>query len=264
MSRNVPILLYHRVGDPDGSFMDEFTVSPAIFAEQMDWIRRNGWHPTTLENVVAPGVSLPKRSLVITFDDGFASNREHAWPVLRRHGFPSATFIVTERLGSYNRWDGPTRDSYPLLSSEEVALADAGLMTFHSHSATHPDLRSLADDWNALRKEVEHSRDSLASVKNTGRFFAYPFGCWSPEVVDRVAKAGYLGACTCIEGLNSPYTNPYLLRRVEIHESDVGWKLWLKLYLGRDILRRLRVRMARVSHYMSGLRRNRNPDAEPA
>ena len=60
----------------------------------------------------------PEHSLVLTFDDGFASNREHAWPVLERNGFPSATFVVTDYLGGYNIWDGPSRASYSFIISE--------------------------------------------------------------------------------------------------------------------------------------------------
>ena len=236
MIQKIPILLYHRVGQRDGSFMDEYTVSPEIFAEQMDTIERYGWRPTKLENVLGTkAFTTPKRSLVITFDDGFASNREHAWPILQRYAFPSATFIVTDCLGSYNRWDGPPRACYPLLSAKDLAAADPTLMSFHSHTATHPDLTVLTHDLESLRRELDHSRRFLAEQGAFGQLFAYPFGSWNWEVLEHVRDAGYVGACTSMEGLNSAWTNPFLLRRIEIRECDVGRRFWLKIHLGRNI-----------------------------
>src|SRR5262245_54759993 len=111
--------------------MDQYTVSPKTFEKQMDAIKRYGWRPTRLEHVVNTRFSgVPARSLVLTFDDGFASNREHAWPVLKNYGFPADTFIVTDCLGLQNSWDGPTRAFYPLLSKEDLAAADPALMRF--------------------------------------------------------------------------------------------------------------------------------------
>jgi peptidoglycan/xylan/chitin deacetylase (PgdA/CDA1 family) len=238
MSRRVPILLYHRVGDRDGSFMDNYTVSPKTFAEQMDSLRHFGWQPVPLENVLDTRLNKkPRRPVVLTFDDGFASNREHAWPVLAGHRFPSATFLVTDYLGGVNTWDGPSRASYPLLSTNDLASADPSLMTFHSHSATHADLTFLTHDSRALKRELEDPRHRLAGLTTAGAVFAYPRGSWNWDVMESVRDAGYAGACTSMEGVNSDGTNPFLLRRIEIQECDIGWKFWLKIRLGRDITR---------------------------
>jgi peptidoglycan/xylan/chitin deacetylase (PgdA/CDA1 family) len=261
MTRRIPILLYHRVGERDGSFMDEYTVSPWTFAEQMDAIRRYGWRPITLENALGAGVrNTPKRSLLLTFDDGFVSNREYAWPVLERHGFPSATFVVTGCLGLYNNWDGPARASYPLLSAKDLIAADPKLMRFHSHSATHPDLTFLRHDLKAVRRELEESRRCLAELRTAGDFFAYPRGSWNWEVMEHVRNSGYAGACTTMEGLNSARTNPFLLRRIKIVEGDVGLRFWLKVRLGRDILRWPPKRPPEVSILGAWLRRHRKSD----
>ncbi len=236
MSRKIPILLYHRVGERDGSFMDQYTVTPESFRMQMEWIHRHDWTPTTLENVLREKIEgVPDHALVITFDDGFASNRVYAWPILDNYHFPSATFLVANRLGSRNLWDGPGKDIYSLISHEDLSEANPKLMQFHSHSLTHPRLPLLGRD--ALRKEIEESRDSILSYGASGSFFAYPYGEWNRQVMERVREAGYSGACTCIEGLNSEGTDPFLLRRVEIKDVDLGWRFWLKLKTGHDLFR---------------------------
>lgn len=237
MSGKFPILLYHRVGPRDGSYMDAYTVSPEAFLAQMEQIHREGWRPTSIAAAFGGGArNPPRRSLAITFDDGYASNREYAWPILERLGFPSDTFVVTERLAQSNLWDGPEEGVWPILSREQLADANSKLMRFHSHSATHPELTSIADDSEAVERELKRSlAGPSASLSNWGDGFAYPYGVWSWRVVEQVRAAGYRWACTCLEGLNSPRTDPFLLRRVEIHERDIGARLSLKLLTGRSL-----------------------------
>jgi peptidoglycan/xylan/chitin deacetylase (PgdA/CDA1 family) len=226
--------------------MDKYTVSPDSFAHQMGAIREWGWQPVRIETVMRDAIPrAPRRSLVISFDDGFASNRQHAWPILERYRFPSMTFVVTGRMGGYNDWDGPQRAMYPLLSKSDIADADPELMTFHSHSATHPDLTFL--DPERLEKELHDPRSAMSHLATAGPFFAYPHGSWNWVVLQRVRKAGYVGACTSMDGLNSRRTNPFLLRRVEIRDSDLGWRFRAKLHLGRDITRWPPVRPPEVS-----------------
>ena len=235
MSPRFPILLYHRIGGRDGSFMDKYTVTPETFKLQMDWIKQHNWRPIALEDI---STEISRKSagrfLVITFDDGFASNRIHAWPVLDRNGFPSATFIVGGMLGQHNSWDGSGRDCYTLLSSEDLAFSNSRLMAFQSHSATHPKLTALGP--NALSEEITKSKRFAQILHPSGSFFAYPFGALNRAVMAEIRGAGFSGGCTCYQGLNSKRTNPFLLRRVEIRENDLGWRLWLKLYTGRDLL----------------------------
>jgi peptidoglycan/xylan/chitin deacetylase (PgdA/CDA1 family) len=238
MARGAPILLYHRVGPRDGSYMDDYTVSPRTFAAQMRWLARRKWHPVPLADLVGRRLrACPPRAIAITFDDGFECNRAHAWPVLEDLGFPSSTFVVTGRLGLFNDWDDPDVKRYRLLSLDDLCGADTKLMTFHSHSATHPNLKSVAGDPDKLAEELRTPLETLAPIKGAGRLFAYPMGVWSWALKLAVESAGYEAACTCMEGLNTPGTDPFLLRRVSINEVDVDWRLEIKLRTGRDALR---------------------------
>jgi len=247
MSRKFPILLYHRVGPRDGSYMDAYTVSPEAFRAQMEQLHRERWHPISIASALAGG-DLPRRAVAITFDDGFASNREHAWPVLERFGFPADTFIVTGRLAQSNLWDRAEDAIWPLLSEEELASADNELMTFHSHTATHTQLTSIINDERALRKELDRSANDLSdTIPNWGSGFAYPFGTWNWRIRDKIQSFGYSWACSCLEGLNSARTNPFLLRRVSIDEADVGIRLRLKLITGRTLLKWPPERPAEIS-----------------
>ena len=238
MSTGVPILLYHRVGPLDGSFIDRYTVSPSHFATQMQWLHRKGWRAISLNNLLQRDDATEiGRRFVITFDDGFASNREFAWPILARHEFPSATFVVTDMIGGVNSWDGRARANYPLLTAEELRSSTNHLHAIYPHSVTHADLTRLEDS-AALRRELKVSKEVVESVVGgEARILAYPRGSWNWDVIDAARSLEYVGACTCLEGLNTARTHPFLLRRVEIHDGDLGWRLQLKLRFGRDLWR---------------------------
>lgn len=238
MARTAPILLYHRVGLRDGSYMDNYTVSPRTFAAQMHLLARRKWRPVPLAEVVGRRLeTCPPRAIAITFDDGFASNRQHAWPVLEELGFPASTFVVTDRMGLCNDWDPPHVRRFPLLSPDDIGHANTALMTFHSHTATHPNLKSVTGDPQRLLEELRRPLDTLAPMKGAGKVFAYPVGAWTWDLKLAVERAGYEAACTCLEGFNTRATDPFLLRRVSINEVDVGWRLEIKLLAGRDVLR---------------------------
>jgi peptidoglycan/xylan/chitin deacetylase (PgdA/CDA1 family) len=262
MASHAPILLYHRVGLLDGTPMDEYTVSPSRFAEQMRWILGNGFQPVPLASLVGARLeACPPRALAITFDDGFASNREHAWPVLEQLRIPATTFVVTGLLGGLNDWDPPEDRRFRLLTREEIAMAEVKLMTFASHSATHPNLQSIANERGSLAHELSNSREMVTSFPGSGNLFAYPSGVWTWEVKLAVHRAGYDAACTCMEGLNTSATDPYLLRRVHVYEADTGLRLEAKLRSGRDLLRwppRLPasfvIAHARIRHAINGVR----------
>ena len=238
MMRGVPILLYHRVGHLDGSFMDRYTVSPARFAAQMETLHRQNWHVISLRDLVQHVDRVTRdRRVVITFDDGFSSNREFAWPILTQYAFPAATFVVTGMIGTVNSWDGPERAHYPLLSAEELRSTSADMQWVYPHSTTHADLTLLADP-DELRRELKESKALVDStVRGPATVFAYPRGSWNWDVINTARELGYIGACTCLEGLNTRKTHPFLLRRVEVHDDDLGWRLQLKLRFGRDLVR---------------------------
>ena len=237
MSEATPILLYHRVGPPDGSAIDRYTVSPLRFALQMAQLAGEGWHGVALEDFLDGKAPRPAgKQFVLTFDDGFASNREHAWPVLAQHRFRATTFLVAGEIGGVNSWDGASVPRFPLLGAADLREADPRMMTFQSHGATHRSLPGTAAD--ELEREIRESRILLAAaIGRPVNLFAYPFGAWDRRVRDAVAGAGYRAACSCESGRNGPRNDLFLLRRVEILEADLGWRLRLKLRTGRHMER---------------------------
>ena len=97
----LPILMYHHVSPNPGLV----TLSPAAFREQMAWLARSGWHTPGAREIEAfhQGQPLPRKSVVITFDDGYLDNWVHAQPVLAEFQLKALLFISTDWIGSCAR-----------------------------------------------------------------------------------------------------------------------------------------------------------------
>lgn len=92
------ILTYHRIDVPaDDLYPGLISATPEAFDRQVAWLAAR-YHPVSLAEVLARrdgGPALPRRSVLITFDDGYRCFGDHAWPTLQRYGVPAALFVPT-------------------------------------------------------------------------------------------------------------------------------------------------------------------------
>lgn len=174
--------------------------------------------------------TLPERAVVLTFDDGYASVLERAWPELQRRGWPATLFAVPGYVDTNARfpWDadcGPHDRVSIAASADLVAAAEEGL-EIGSHTMTHPWLPHLRRQEVAV--EVRCSRDRLEQMlQRPVRTFAYPMGGWNAQVRDEVEAAGYEAAITVDRGVNQPTQDALALRRAFAfdRERDFRWQL---------------------------------------
>lgn len=99
------VVMFHRTlpaDDPRHASCDpDYTLAPQRLAQSFDFFRKH-YHVVSLEQVLAcrrDGAALPPRPLLITFDDGWADNVDHALPELRRAGIPALMFVVADAVG---------------------------------------------------------------------------------------------------------------------------------------------------------------------
>lgn len=183
----VPILVYHTVAPPadgDTKIHREFDIDPETFAAQMQLLREEGYSVISLgmlaDALVRRSV-IPARAVVLTFDDGWETQFQHAFPVLARMGYTATFFVFTSPIG---------RDARFMTWSQLREMQAAG-MTIGSHSRTHPYLNHN----DALTREILRSREDIARELGTApQFFAYPFGQYADRVVAAVRAAGFRGA----------------------------------------------------------------------
>jgi peptidoglycan/xylan/chitin deacetylase (PgdA/CDA1 family) len=217
--RKVPILMYHVIGDPPpGTPFTDLWVSPSTLSAQLRWLDRHRYHVVTLQEVYDywHGRPLPRKPVVVSFDDGFHSDYTKAMPILARHGWAGTLNLALAHLSRANAFT-PRMVRRMLASNWEL----------DSHTRTHAYLPGLnAAD---LRDEVAGSRRILRSRFHLQvNFFCYPSGGYDTDVIRAVRAAGYSGATTTEYGLASR-SEPYTLDRIRISRGDGVAGLALKL-----------------------------------
>lgn len=185
MHRCLPILTFHDLADGRASI----AFPPVLFRTLLEQIRRVGWRTVSLPEGAAwlagAGEDLPQ-PVALTFDDGYRSAHEIAYPLLREHGMTATIFVVTgDALESEGRL--PALYGRERLSWGEIREMHAGGMSFGVHTCTHPDLTRLPDA--SVRDEMLRSQSVLEDALGaTIRSFAYPYGLFDARVLNIASK----------------------------------------------------------------------------
>ncbi|MGI8592839.1 MAG: polysaccharide deacetylase family protein [Solirubrobacteraceae bacterium] len=209
----VPILMYHLVNDPPaGAPLPELYVAKDDFAGEMRWLKANGYTAVTLQRVYdlwRKGVALPRRPVVLTFDDGYRSIWANARPILRRMRWPGLLYLQLDMLENTSQGG---------ISPGQVRALLAAGWELESHTTTHPDLTTL-DDAQLTAELVDSRREIRRLFGRPATFFCYPAGRYDARVIDAVRRAGYLTATTTQYGNAGP-DQMLTLNRVRINRSD--------------------------------------------
>jgi peptidoglycan/xylan/chitin deacetylase (PgdA/CDA1 family)/glycosyltransferase involved in cell wall biosynthesis len=242
----LPVLLYHHVGPLRPGTYPSLTISPAHFERQVEWLARHGYvgiRPSDWQAWRTKGTPLPEKPVLFTFDDAYADIARYALPILHRHGFGAAVFVVTGQIGGTNAWDaGHVPGQHPLLSRGEIQKWATQDIEFGAHSRTHADLSMLSEE--AVEKEIQGSQQELSQVVGFPiTSFAYPYGTYTAISVNCVGRQFDL-AFTVDEGLNDLQTNPYKVQRTMVQPSDTWLDLAFRVKLGWSPLQRLRTSLA--------------------
>lgn len=181
-----PILLYHHIADR--KFQNSYYVSPKIFDEQMGWLKENGYHIISINNLyeaIFYKKELPEKPVVISFDDGVTDQFTNGLPILKKYGYTATFFIKLNNVGQGK--GGLTWDQI-----RELKDAD---MTIGSHSMNHDNMTIMS--LNILNYEIKESKKILE--ENLGiriNYFSYPGGAYNKTTIKEVKSAGYLAAVT--------------------------------------------------------------------
>ena len=141
-----------------------------------------------LADAFRAGGILPKRPVVLTFDDGYADFGREVWPILRRYEFPATVFVTSGWISDA----GPHAAGTPLdrmLSWAQIRELAAANIEIGAHSHSHPELDQLSGA--ALCRELGDSRALLEEgIGAPVRTLAYPYGYSSKRVRLAARAAG--------------------------------------------------------------------------
>jgi peptidoglycan/xylan/chitin deacetylase (PgdA/CDA1 family) len=227
------VLMYHKVSE---SKCDMLTVDTKQLNEQLHFLRKKGYQFLTIADLSAD--KIPKKAVLLTFDDAYLNNLEIAYPVLKKWGARAIIFVPTAYVGSSSSWD---YESEPLLSVEQLKKLDNSVFELGLHSHQHQNFREMsADDIEADLREnqlfFQKNRLVFANV------LAYPYGGRPKSSSEKAAlrqllvKLNVRFAFRIGNRLNRwPLAQPFEIQRIDIRGTDsfkdfkrkVRWGKWL-------------------------------------
>lgn len=198
-SSGVPIFLYHHMltdadKNTDQWRNNEITIATSEFRRHMQMIKDNGYNVATLDEVVAyvrGEILLPKKSIVLCFDDGYKSNTYYAATILREFGYKATVFSIM----SY--FDGRYESKYDMTKLQHVTRTDlaenSDVLDQQCHTwANHNHLSQQS--YNEIYNDL-----MLSQRCEKYKYFAYPYGDYDSDVIKAVKAAGFLAAVSTEE-----------------------------------------------------------------
>jgi peptidoglycan/xylan/chitin deacetylase (PgdA/CDA1 family)/glycosyltransferase involved in cell wall biosynthesis len=232
--RRLPVLMYHRVGPLRPGMSREWNISPEEFERHIHWIKQAGYEtvlPAEWLSWLQTGTRLPRKPVLITFDDAYADTAKFGLPILQSYGMKAAVYVVTQRIAGTNTWDEiKGSEALQLMTADQIRYWAGQGVEFGAHSRAHSDLTALSPE--EVNLEVQGSRDDLeAIIGGPVTSFAYPFGKQTDAVRDVVKQSFDLAFCS-EEGLNYLRCDRHLLKRSYIGANTSTAELRILLRSG--------------------------------
>lgn len=232
----ISILMYHQVGRfPPMRTHRASYCDVDRFAAQMRALARLRVPVLSMSEAaraLSGAAPMPRRAVVLTFDDGAQNFRDYALPVLERHGFPAIVYAIAGMVGGRAAWLAASgHPEAPLMGWDELADIRARGVEIGSHALTHRHLAQLTPDEQA--RELTESRQILqdrlgAPVDHV----CYPYGSHDQATLRAAEAAGYVTGVTCQRGAATPGFDLLALPRKAISQGDTTagflWKLLMK------------------------------------
>jgi peptidoglycan/xylan/chitin deacetylase (PgdA/CDA1 family) len=212
---HVPILMYHYIDTPPADadrYLLDLTVTRKNFEQQVKWLKDQGYQSVTPDDLISAlweGKALPKKPVMLTFDDGYANAWYNAFPVLRKAGFSGTFFVVTD-------WLDQNRRGY--LNWPLARIMSHYGMYIENHSRTHEDFRNRSHEWY-LNEIVGPMKDIEQHTGVKPVFFCFPFGGYDDVAIHELEAAGVLAAFTENDSRYEYASNTMHMPRVRIRGS---------------------------------------------
>lgn len=212
----VVVILYHRLEGKAGGYL---SIEPELFEKQMQEIKDAGLTVISMQDYLAyrrGEKNIPKKSVLISIDDGYVSTYDVAWPILKKYGYPFTVFVYLNYINAGGKsitWD------------QLAEMRDAGV-EIGSHTVSHHDLRKKLpkfpgtyEEW--LKDELERSKKTIEERLGIRcSVLAYVGGNSNAKIQEAARTAGYEAAFTVYGQRLGMTTNAHTLGRYDVKAKD--------------------------------------------
>ncbi len=238
---SIPVLMYHAIGEASSGTQEfddgDFTVSESRFREHLRYLREHGYTTCLLSQL--KWIDAVDKRVIITFDDGHASDVDVALPLLQEFGFNAEFFVTTAWVGQPGYVDAAGIE----------ALSRAG-MGIGSHGHSHRFFNDLSYD--EAEEELQESLHLLRTLAvQPVASFSAPGGQLPAQLSKLCEKLGLQYVCTSATGLYEQRHFPFSIPRIAIRK-DLAMEDFVRMVSGdARFFRQLKWRSA----VLSGIRR---------
>ncbi|MBF0516067.1 MAG: polysaccharide deacetylase family protein [Nitrospirae bacterium] len=238
--------MYHHV-NTKGSFI---TVGIQNFERQMAFLKEQGYqtiNTSDLSDILTGAVvnNATSKTVMITFDDGWADNWQYAWPILRKYGLKAVFFVVTSwmhdgRVRNFSTALPSHKECKAIVASgmaKEVAMSwdelremeAGGLIDVQSHTHSHKKL-----DEGAVYQDLQVSKGLIEEhLTKKCTTLCWPWGIYNDKYIEFAQRAGFNLLFTTELGTNTSQSDPLRIKRIAI--GDIGvMQLRKKLFIHSD------------------------------
>ncbi len=181
------VLAYHKIHsgiEPGITFQ-----TPGNFYKQMRFLNEFEYETASLKHILKK-TSADRKKILITFDDGYESIYNNAFPIMQGLGQTGCVFVITGFVGEKNKWDYSLGKRFKHLSWEQIQEMQRYGFEFGSHTVSHRDLTKLEP--NYVKYELEKSKNTLEDKLGEKIVaLSYPFGRFNEQVQEIARKVGY-------------------------------------------------------------------------
>lgn len=217
--RTIKVLMYHRI-------VEEKAISDAHwscvyvedFRKQLELLDRWGFTAITFEDYrlfLSGELNLPRKPVVLTFDDGYLDTYTTAFPLLQEYGVKAVVYVIGNPEIKTNSWDLHVMPESPLMERHHIVEMHEAGIEIGSHTLSHANLNRVTEEqaW----EEISRSRILLEILLNAPvSTFAYPYGILNPKAKTMIVDAGYSLACSVSTGPAAFSEDPMEIRRITI------------------------------------------------
>lgn len=258
-NNQVAVLAYHHLSHDEQS---NVTITPQLFREQLSFLRQKGYQFITLEQFkkFTKGGAVPRKAVLVTFDDGYESFYRYGYPVLKELGIPAVNFVVTKDLHN------PKTTFMPSMSHEDIRsmASETNSIDFQCHSHDMhakingaPLLTSLLHREGAPESQEEYrqrvlkdtkvcmsSLYGLHSVKVDS--YAYPFGMYHQEATELLRESGIQYAFTVVSRIAVRDDDPMQIPRINAGNPSITPESLHQTIMRRALARKLPVTLTKL------------------
>lgn len=208
-NEGVCILMYHSIGYEKNN---RLRIPQQQFKEQMKYIKDNGYTTLTIQqlyNFFVENKPIPKKSVVITFDDGYLDNYEYAYPILKEFSLKATIFVTPNTIDKSNGY----------MTSKQLKELQGNGIDIESHTFNHEELNNLS--YEKQLKTLKESKEVLEKILDKKvNYIAYPFGKYNEDTIKAMKNAGYTMGFTTGGKIARKDDGIYTLHRIGVVSID--------------------------------------------